>query len=223
MSSVSDVNTWKEMGLMPESEKSVSKDLDQDAFLKLMVAQINNQDPTEPMDSAQFLSQLSQFATVGSLQKLQTSFGTFTESLRTSQALAATSLLGKSVMAPGDVGTLMDASGVVGAVDVPGGATDVGVNVYNSAGALVRRMPLADAGTGLADFHWDGLDADGNAMTPGSYRIKADGLVDGRRQSLETLIVAPIESVTLGAEGGETVVNLRGLGAMGLSDVRQIM
>lgn len=223
MSAVNDVGTWQDLGVTRHSERSERKELGQEEFLRLLVTQINNQDPMNPMESAEFMSQMTQFASLDSLQRLQASFNSLAESLRSSQALSAAALIGKSVLVPGNVGALAEGAGISGAVDVPLGTTSVGINIYDASGAFVRRLELGTPGAGAAEFHWDGLDADGNAMPPGSYRIESDGLVDGGRQGLETLIAAPVESVTLNPEGGETMLNLRGLDPIALNDVWRIM
>src|SRR5262249_56109641 len=80
--------------------------LDQNAFLKLMIAQLKNQDPTKPQDPSEFMSQLAQFSQVTSTQNMQASIQTLTDSMRSTQVLNGTNLVGHDVLPPASTHTI---------------------------------------------------------------------------------------------------------------------
>src|ERR1700738_2942928 len=130
-------------------------------FLTLMLAQLKNQDPTSPVDSNTFLTQLAQLSTVQGITQLTTSFSTLSSSLPPSQALQASSLLGHHVLVNSTTANLAANGTVTGAVNVPQTTSQVLLNVKDSAGVLVRQINLGAHATGLASFSWDGKAGNG--------------------------------------------------------------
>src|SRR5665213_3634161 len=129
-------------------------------FLTLMTAQLQNQDPLNPTDSNQFLSQLSQLSTVEGISQLNTTMTTLSNSMLSSQALSRASLVGQSVLTAASSANYTSGSALSGAVQVPTGASGVRVTITNSAGAIVNQMSVpADAG--LQSFSWDGTTSNG--------------------------------------------------------------
>jgi shikimate dehydrogenase len=110
-----------------------------------------------------------------------------------------------------------------GAVDVPSGAQSVKVLIADASGQTVRTLDLGAQAPGLASFSWDGLGDSGVAATPGRYILRAQTYLNGRAMdAAQTLISAPVESVTLGAGQSGLSLSLRGLGDMPFSAVRRI-
>ncbi len=109
-----------------------------------MLAQLQNQDPTSPIDSNAFLTQLAQLSEVQGIQNLNSSFSTLSNSLVSSQALQASSLLGhQALVGASGVNLATAGAAVSGAVAVPQTSSDVTVNISNSAGELVGRSTSA--------------------------------------------------------------------------------
>src|SRR5580693_4591788 len=106
-------------------------------FLTLMLAQLKNQDPTSPVDSNTFLSQLAQLSEVQGITSLNTSFSALSSSLSSSQALQASSLLGHQVLVSSSTATIAAGGTVSGAVNVPQTTSQVLLNISDSSGALV--------------------------------------------------------------------------------------
>ena len=136
--------------------KAKKSDLGQDTFLKLMVAQMRNQDPFKASDPGQFLSQLAQFSTSTGIANMQNSIKSLSDSLLSQQSLAGASLVGHSVLAPATASSLGLSGGIRGAVEAPEGTTRIDVEVRDSAGALVHRMQIAPQ-SGLTTFTWMAL------------------------------------------------------------------
>ncbi|MBI1195648.1 MAG: flagellar hook assembly protein FlgD [Gammaproteobacteria bacterium] len=208
----------------PQSTAANNKSqLGQQDFLKLMTTQLNNQDPMKPMASGEFYSQIAQFSSVAGIQDLQKSFTQVASAMLSSQALQASSLVGRDVLVPGSQGPLSNGGTLQGAVDVPQAASGIQIKVHDAAGSLVRTIDLGDQNAGLAKFQWDGKDASGQPAAAGVYTISAQGLLDGAQTALGTLVADRVDSVTINQSGQGVSLNLNGHGAMDLAQVQQIM
>jgi flagellar basal-body rod modification protein FlgD len=192
-------------------------------FLALMVAQFRNQDPTKPVDNAQFIAQLASFGTVTGIDEMNKSMAALSSAYSTGQTLSAANLLGRTVLVDQGTGHL-DAGGVLGAaVEVPDGSQRVAVQVKDAAGQVVRTLDLGTPPAGLAKFGWDGRRADGSAAPAGQYTLEARALVNGHTESIATSVEAVVESVTLGGGAGKPVtLSLRGLNDVKMDSIKQI-
>jgi len=204
-------------------EKRSSSQLGSEDFLKLMVQQLRNQNPTNPADSAQFLGQLAQFSTVSGIQDLQTSLGSIASKMQSSQALQASTMVGRSVALEASRFAYGGSDGMAGAVQLERGSPEVRLGVYDASGALVKEMNLGAADAGEHPFKWDGLNAAGNAAPPGRYEIRATALTENGLAGLGTLLHARVESVTLLPNGGGAELNLAGFGPMDMRAVRRVI
>ncbi|MEE8320249.1 MAG: flagellar hook assembly protein FlgD [Gammaproteobacteria bacterium] len=208
---------------VPKATKSSRTGLGQDEFLKLMITQIQHQDPLSPMESGEFLSQLAQFGTVNGITELQSSFSTLANSLQSNQALQASTMVGRNVLASGNIAVLDDSGSVNGAVDLSAATGSLMLKVTDSAGQVVRTMNLGTQGAGLIHFNWDGLDNDGEVMPAGNYVINSETVVDKETVAQSIFISAKVESVTLNQDGSGPLLNLNGLGTVGMNQIREIM
>ena len=195
--------------------------LGQEDFLKLMITQLQNQDPFEPMDNGEFLGQIAQFGTVSGIEQLQQSFKDFAQSIQSGQALQAASLVDRAVVVPADTITLDPEFGQWGSVDLPASATDVTISVHDQAGSLVRRIPLGPQSAGSVEFAWDGLTESGDLARPGTYKFTAQATGAARTESLQVLLASRVNSVSLGKNDGLTL-HVQGLGEVDFSQVRRI-
>lgn len=203
----------------PAGSKSGSE---QDQFLQLMVAQLKNQDPFQPMENGEFLSQIAQFSTVTGIQELQKSFESIAASMQSNQALQASSMVGRSVMVPHDVGYLDD-DGLKGAVALNADANRVVISVQDRSGQLVSKFDLGPQEAGMVNFKWDGYGIGGMKLPEGTYRVSAESWLGTHTEALQIYTSSPVESVTIGRGGSGMMLNLTGLGAWNINDVRQIL
>jgi flagellar basal-body rod modification protein FlgD len=214
------------MGLaLPTAEPAVTKKSDLGAadFLRLMTTQLKNQDPFKPLENGEFLGQMAQFGTVSGLKELKAQFADLSSNIVSGQALQASSLLGRDVLVNSNSGYLEADRPLAGAVDVPSGAQSVRVFVLDAAGQIVRGIDLGSQAPGLARFVWDGRTDAGVAAAPGRYSLRAQTFTNGQPVgAAQTLISAPVESVTLGAGQAGLSLSLRGLGDTPFSAVRRI-
>jgi flagellar basal-body rod modification protein FlgD len=192
-------------------------------FLTLMLAQLQNQDPTSPVDSNEFLSQLASLSEVQGINQLNTSFSALSSSLVSSQALQASSLLGHQALVASSTATLATAGATVnGAVSVPQTSSSVVLNITNSAGVLVNTIKLGAQSAGLADFTWNGQTSSGSAAPAGTYTLSAQvsGVTGGT--GVSTLVSGTVDSVTMGSGSTGLTLNIAGLGSVPFSSVQQI-
>ncbi len=220
-----DYEAFQALGLTDTTKSAAThkpNELGQADFLKLMVTQLSNQDPMKPQDPTQFFNQLSQFSTVTSLQQLQKSFSDFSAAVSSEQALQASSLVGRSVLAPADKGLLQLGSNISGEITLPSNAASVTLQVVDANGKSVSHLDLGAHSSGQAAFAWDGKLDDGTLASPGLYGLKAEARLEGQNQSVETQVLSKVESVTLGRDGNRLEVNLAGIGPVKFSDLQKI-
>ncbi len=204
-------------------ESAPRNELGEDAFMKLLIAQLQNQDPLDPMDNGEFMSQLAQFEAVSGVDSLNKSFESFASSFQSNQALQASSLVGRWVLVPSDRGTLWPDSGMSGAVELPSSASQVLVSVKNSAGQVVHQIDLGAQQGGMTRFSWDGLDSRGEPVAPGQYTLEALASFNGEFEAVSTFVASPVESVTLGKGGSGMTLNVYDVGSVRLSEVEEVM
>jgi flagellar basal-body rod modification protein FlgD len=192
-------------------------------FLTLMLAQLKNQDPTSPVDSNTFLSQLAQLSEVQGITSLNTSFSSLSSSLSSSQALQASSLLGHQALVATPTTTVAAGATVSGAVSVPQTTSDVVLGITNSAGVLVRQIDLGAQSSGLANFTWDGKGTNGSAVPADTYTLTAQYAGQTKGSTAATTFVnGTVQSVSMGAGSAGMTVNVAGVGSVPFSSVQQI-
>ncbi|CAM3102258.1 flagellar biosynthesis protein FlgD [Pseudomonas floridensis] len=195
--------------------------LGKDAFLQLLVTQMKNQNPLDPQDNTEFVGQLAQFSSVESLQNLTKTVDSIAGSYQSSQALQASSLVGRSVIIDASSTTVDTAKGMIGSVVVPNTSSATSVKVYDPQGNLVDTVDLGTQPAGTVSFAWDGTDSDGTALASGNYTFTAAGSIEGKNTQFTTYLPATVNSVTLGVNGAETKLNLAS-GSVALSKVQTI-
>jgi len=204
------------------NERKANKDLGKNEFLELLVAQLNNQDPLSPQGNGEFIAQLAQFSTVEGVEKLNSSMESIVSGYQSSQALQASSLVGRKVIVPTNRAVVDTSSTFRASLTLPAASSNVYVNVYDNSGAAVSRINLGQQAPGNVSFMWDGKDAGGNLLPPGTYRFEAQASYGQETKGLATMLPANVDSVTLGQNGGELMLNLAGLGSIPLSQVQVI-
>ena len=220
MEEVSALASFENLGLTRLQEEQRSN-LGQEDFLELMITQLKNQDPFKPMESGDFLGQIAQFGTVEGLATLNGSFDSLASSLVSNQALQAAGLVGRSVLVDSPDGFLAEGGSIGGAAELARPATDVRIQITDSAGSLVQQIDLGPQNAGLVSFQWSGETASGATAAPGRYRISAQVFEQGRESSSTSVFVnAHVDSVSFSPQGLN--VNLRGLGEIPFGSIKQI-
>ena len=188
----------------------------QDRFLKLLVTQMKNQDPLNPMDNAEITSQMAQLSTVTGIEKLNETLAAFTKA----QAFQSVDMIGHYVLAPGEHMDL--ASGTaLGGVELASGADAVTVKVFNENGSLVRTLDLGEMDAGVNAFTWDGMTDAGAAAADGSYTFTVDAKLNGAAVTATNLAVGKVQSVLMDDIGPAVSVSVMGLVELG--DIKQVL
>lgn len=200
-----------------------SNKLGQTDFLKLMTTQLQNQNPMQPMDNGAFLGQIAQFSQVSGIQDMQTSMKQLVDTLTSNQAMQASSLIGKTVLAPADNLSYTGKQAVRGAVTLDSAANNVSVGIFDQAGQLIRKIDLGPQKSGTVPFRWDGLANNGAAAPAGIYQIKAESIVSGKASAANTMVAEPVAAVTLASAGQAASITLAGGSTVSMGDIKQIM
>nr|WP_024307668.1 flagellar hook assembly protein FlgD [Pseudomonas sp. P818] len=219
MSTVSGTNSVLDQYQIKQDTKQ-NKDLGKNEFLNLLVAQLNNQNPLEPQGNGEFIAQLAQFSSLEGIQQLNSSVSSMMSSFQSSQALQASSLVGRKVIVPSEKAVVDTSESFKASTVLPVSSSNVYVNVYDNSGSLVTRINLGEQAAGNVSFIWDGKDSSGNIAPPGTYKFEAQATYGSETKGLYTMLPANVDSVTLG--GKELMLNLAGLGNVPLSQVQVI-
>ena len=213
-----------EQYLIGDKVKDTGKEeLGQDAFFKLMVTQLQNQDPFKPLESGEFLGQIAQFGTVNGINQLQVSFESLVTSMQSNQALQASTMVGREVVvASADVTLGADGATPVIAT-LPGDAAAVQVTYMDQFGQIMRQIDLGPRDAGDLTHVWDGFMDTGEAVPQGDYVVALQATIGGVPQAISTAISARVDSVTLSRSGEPPVLNLHGRGAVDITEVIEIM
>jgi len=207
----------------PQTKGKGSSEMGQSDFLELMIAQMKNQDPTKPLDPNEFMSQLAQFSTVNGIQELQESVDTMVSMLASDQSIKAAALVGHEVLSPGGEVQFTPGQAVSGQVRLDSSTTDLQIKVYASSGALVRTIPMGMHAEGPVPFTWDGFREDGQVAPAGEYLVVAEA------EYQDTTVQAPVElrvrvdSVDIGGQGGDLMLNLANGRSVPLGAVQTIL
>lgn len=206
--------------IQTEAKKDGSE-LGKNEFMELMIAQMENQSPLDPQDNGEFISQLAQFSALEETQKMTAKIDDFMTQYQSTQALQASAMVGRTVLVPGSAAP-MDANGTVsGVVDIPASTGNMNISIFNGSGELVNQFDMGQQLAGTLPFVWDGTNSDGEYMPFDEYTVRAEASIAGETKQLSTLLSANVSSVSIG-QGGAITLNLSGMGAIPLENVREI-
>jgi flagellar basal-body rod modification protein FlgD len=203
---------------------------DTDKFMTLLVTQLKNQDPLNPLDNAQVTSQLAQLQTVTGVNKLNETLNTLKASYQSSEAMQATNLIGHGVLVEGSDVALSGSKAIMG-VELGTDADSVKVDIIDKNGKTVQSMDLGKQKAGVIPLAWDGVpdatnvDSSGKPVTlaDGNYTFQvtatrgADKLTDAKTLSFDS-----VASVTTNSTDG-VKLNLPSKGGVTLADIKQVL
>ena len=208
--SAANVNT----SLAPQSASDI-----QNQFLKMLVAQLNNQDPLNPMDSAQITDQMAQISTVGGIQQLNTTLQSLTSQGNTAQQIEAAGLVGHSVLVDGS-SIALTANGAAGGFSLGQSVDELTVSIKDANGNVVHTVDLGQQASGMHTFAWDGTTDNGLTAAQGSYTFSISATAAGKSVTAESLSLAAVNGIVPGTSG--TTLDLGSQGTAQLSSVKQI-
>ncbi|AZQ85533.1 flagellar hook assembly protein FlgD [Colwellia sp. Arc7-635] len=212
---------WQQEATTSEADSNRGM-LTQEDFFALLTTELSHQDPTKPVENNEMISQMTAFSTTDGVSQLNEQFTGFAASMSSSQALQASSLVGRSVLVDDNVFGMETGEEVKGKLVTDKAASNVNIYVENVAGEIVQTVPVGSVKAGEFTFTWDGQGSNGEPAPEGAYRFRVAGLVDGEANELQAMTYRKVDSVTLAGAGGSILLNLNGGSSMKLSDVVEV-
>lgn len=195
--------------------------LGQEEFLSLLTTQLSYQDPSNPVDNSQMVTQLAQMNMVSGIASLNDTATSLSNSVTSSQALMASSLVGQEVQLSGNTGYFDGVEASQFAIKAGEGAQDMVLNITDANGSLINSIKIGD-GSGDINLYWDGTDSTGAKAKPGNYSYSVSGRVNGTSSTVPVYAYAKVSSVSLGQGLDGTVLNLLGGGTLKMNEVKNI-
>jgi flagellar basal-body rod modification protein FlgD len=215
-------NAASETAARKDNEAAAAADAAKEAsdrFLTLLVTQLRNQDPLNPLDNAQVTTQLAQISTVSGINKLNETVASLSASFAAGQYLQAMGLVDREVIVAGDKLSLEDGNARYG-MAIAKDADAVTVTIKDAAGVVVRTIDAGAQKSGIRTFEWDGTDANGKALDDGPYTMSVTATSKGAEVAVDALTIATVTGVAPTPQG--TVLMLGNHGTVALSEVLQI-
>ncbi len=192
------------------SDKKVGtgkSEMGQADFLRLLTTQMQTQDPFEPMDNSQMVTQMATITNSTGIAEMNQKLGAISDALTGSRIGDAASWIGKSMLVESNIAA-PNAHGEYGGVVALSEASDnVTVDLLDGNGEVVKTIDLGAQDKGSVNFYWDGKDADGNSIGNQSLRVRVNGAatdgvatwatiaaVQSPADSTQSLLITPIGS-----------------------------
>jgi len=171
--------------------------MDKDDFLTLLITQLQNQDPLDPMDGTEFMTQMAQLTEVEQAYNTNMNLENIMSALDNASSLSAASLVGKNVSAAGSQVALNAGEGAILSYSVPSSAEQVTVTIMDANGATVRTLTAGQTTPGTSSVSWDGRDADGNQLASGIYNVSVSGVNSaGNTVACQPLVTGRVEGIS---------------------------
>jgi flagellar basal-body rod modification protein FlgD len=198
------------------STSASTTDAAQDRFLKLLVAQLNNQDPMNPMDNAQMTSQMAQINTVTGIQQVNETLKSMAEQFTAMQVLQGSNMVGHDVLVEGNALSIKDGA-AGGAIDLAGRAESVKIDILSPAGQIIDSVNLGALDAGRHNFSWNATDY----TYSGQPSFKVNATLGGKAVDNTAMAQATVTSV--GSEAGALKVQLQNRTAVSYGSVKAIL
>jgi flagellar basal-body rod modification protein FlgD len=195
--------------------------LGQADFLKLMTAQMRNQDPFDPVDNTQMVAQMAQFSSLAGITEMSSTLKAIAAKLGAASVSDATAYVGRTVLTEGATAYPLASGGLTGAVELDAATTATTVTISDASGAVLKTVDLGPQTAGTVGYAWDGTTDSGEPAGDGPYTIRVAARDGTATVAARPLVWAPVTSVSLPASG-DPVLNVAGLGTVPLSAVRQV-
>ncbi|QAZ68310.1 flagellar hook assembly protein FlgD [Solidesulfovibrio carbinolicus] len=175
---------------------SSTSGLGMDAFLQLLVTQLQYQDPLDPMDDKEFVAELAQFSSLEQLTEINSGIEGLSTLSQEQQMIGAVNFIGKTIEANGTAVNVEDGAATSVTFTLPEDAATCLVNVLDSAGSIVRTVDLGATTAGEVEFKWDGKDYDGNAVDDGQYQVAVTATnADGDVMKVSSTMTGTVEGI----------------------------
>ena len=219
MSTVQDVSSASSLSSAGTTTATSTAKETEDRFLTLLVAQMKNQDPLNPLDNAEVTSQMAQLSTVQGIEDMNATLDALAASMGVNQMAQAANLIGSAVLVPGDSISPAELENVMG-FELSRPADKVTVDIFDAAGGAVRSLDLGPREDGVNLLAWDGLTGSGEAAPDGAYTFKINATQGGEQVDSTALHLGLVNSVSQNSQGVQ--LNLADNENVTYADIRQI-
>lgn len=193
----------------------------QNQFLTMLVTQLKNQDPTNPMDNSQLTTQLAQINTLSGIEKLNTTLGSISGQISTSQSLQSSTLIGHGVMVNGGQILVGNDTTTPFGVELASASTGASATIKDANGTVIDTVDLGALSAGVHTFSWDGKLTDGSVAPDGKYSVAIAASNGNTQLVAQPLNYAYVNGVS--TANNTTKLDLGTMGSATLDDVRQIL
>lgn len=201
-----------------------------ESFMTLLITQLQNQDPLNPMENSEMTSQLAQINTVSGIEQLNDTLNGITQQMDAAKTLQAAGLIDKAVLVPGD-NVMVSVDPESGSYATPFGielakpAEKVEVTVTNRSGEIVYTSNLGAVDAGVESFSWGGLTNEGVAVAEGAYKVSFKATdAEGEALEVQALNYALVQGVSPGAGGSDVRLDLGAIyGQVAIDQIKQIL
>ena len=193
----------------------------QDRFLKLLVAQLKNQDPSSPADSSQMTSQMAQISTVDGISKLNDTVKALAASYSATQTLQSAMLVGKGALLAGNNLQLSSGQGLAG-YELTQPVDNLTLTIKDAAGAVVYKKDMGAQEPGIGDYIWDGSMLTGQTAKDGNYTMSWTATQGSSPISVNSLSYGRILGVNQTANGMTLSISGQNSDVV-LSQIKQIL
>ena len=201
--------------------KKDSSVLGQAEFLKLMTAQLQNQDPFAPMDNGDFIAQMAQFSTVTGITEINNNLNTLGSKLEPNRIATAASFLGTSVLVPGQNVTPDENGEIHGVIDLPASSSNVGLTISTLNGEILKTIELGSQSKGLVGFSWTDVPED---IIKANKKLSLQAFAGNGNATdgLSTAVYNKVISASTPKDSEDVVLELKDFGEISASEAIKI-
>ena len=204
----------------PVVKPAGSQTLGQNDFLKLLTAQLKNQDPFAPVDNTQMVAQMAQFSSLAGISEMGGTLKSIADRLGGTTGAEAAGYIGRTVLTEGAIAYPREGGGLSGALELGAAAGGVTVTIADANGMTLKSLALGKQAAGTVSFDWDGLTDAGIDAGAGPFTVSAQAADAKGKVAARTLVWTPVQSVSL--KNGQATLDVAGLPSIPVSAVRKI-
>ncbi len=220
LSATSEEEFFDKLAEQTKQKREIKKEMNKDDFLKLFVAQLQNQDPLNPDDGTEMASKLAQFNGLEQMMNMNKTMEQMVKSQNLGRNLQLVNYVGKEITVDGGRVKLKDGQPSSSTFTVAKSATRATLSIRDSTGMVVSERELGPLDVGSHPFQWDGKNDAGNPVADGLYHFSIYARdIDGNQVTVPITSKTTISGVDIQSETGELFTEL---GPVNFDDIRSV-
>ncbi|WP_438767229.1 flagellar hook assembly protein FlgD [Kushneria sp. TE3] len=192
-------------------------------FMSLLVAQLKNQDPLNPMENSEFTSQIAQINTVSGIDKLNNTLSSITGQIDASQKLQAGAMVGRGVLVEGDKVHVGNETILPFGIELDDDAAKVTATITDGSGRTINQYDLGEIKAGVQSFNWDGTDVSKARVEDGTYQVTIAATDSSGRAVASRALQYGYVSGVMTADNTTKLDLGPNMGSVAFNDVKQIL